>query len=325
MNEALQSKSGQEALKTLDERSKHYQSKSRSDATKSAYRSDFLSFERFCALTGKKALPATPATVRLYITHLAELERAASTISRAMTSIRQAHELSRLPSPTIDPEVVEVWKGIKREIGTAQKRAKPLMLDALKKVVDATRPTFIGRRDVALLLVGWSAAMRRSEIVAMDREHIEFVPEGMVITIPRSKTDQEGETHRIGIPMARDEKYCPTRRLKDWLKLSGTETGPMFFSIGMSGRKFHADVPEKKRLGPRMINLIIRRRMSRAGFDTKGYTGHSLRAGFVTTAAAAKIPEYLIQLHTRHRTSESLRGYIRDGSMFSENSLATIL
>lgn len=325
MNEALQSKSGQEALKTLDERSKHYQSKSRSEATKSAYRSDFLSFERFCAMIGEKALPATPATVRRYITHLAELERAASTISRAMTSIRQAHELSRLPAPTIDPEVVEVWKGIKREIGTAQKRAKPIMLDALKKVVDATRPTFIGRRDVALLLVGWSAAMRRSEIVAMDRDHIEFVPEGMIITVPRSKTDQEGETYRIGIPLAQEQRFCPTRRLRAWIDLSGIQSGPLFFSVGMPGKKFHADVADRKRLGPRMVNLIIRRRMSRAGFDTKGYSGHSLRAGFVSTAAAAKIPEYLIQLHTRHRTSESLRGYIRDGSMFSENSLATIL
>lgn len=324
MNEALISKSGHE-IETLTQRSKHYQQKSRAESTKAAYKSDFDGFTFFCATHNRKALPASPETVSLYITHMADIGRATSTISRAMTSIRQAHELSRLPSPTIDPEVAETWKGIKREIGVSQKRAKPLMLDTLKKICERTRPTFIGRRDVAMLLVGWAAALRRSELVAMDREHIEFVPEGMIITIPRSKTDQEGETHRIGIPFAQEQRFCPTRRLRHWIELAGIESGPLFFSIGMPGKKFHADVSNRNRLGPRMVNLIIRRRMSRAGFDSKGYTGHSLRAGFVTTAAKSETPEALIQLHTRHKTTRVFRDYIRDGSLFNTNPLSVLL
>lgn len=312
-------------LQTLDEKSKKYQKKSRSESTKESYTRDWQYFVDWCLGLGLQNLPAEPSTVRRYITFLADLGKASSTISRAMTSISQAHKILSLQSPTTAPDVLEVWKGIRREHGTAKKRAKPLMYDDLKIVIDNIRPTFIGRRDAALLMIGWAGALRRSEIVAINREDIEFVPEGMILNIPKSKTDQNSEGFRLGIPFGTDEKYCPTKRLQSWIRIAGIESGPIFFQIGMSGKKFVCDISEPVRLTSRMVNVIIQRRMRRAGFDTRGYSGHSLRAGFVTTAAKMNIPEYLIQIHTRHRTTKCLREYIRDSQMFTENSLTTIL
>jgi integrase len=205
-----------------------------------------------------------------------------------------------LPSPTTSPEVVETWKGIKRDRGVSQKRAKPLLLSDLRKVIDATRPTFIGRRDAALLLVGWAAALRRSELVALDFDDIDFVAEGMVISIRKSKTDQEGAGYRIGIPFARKVSHCPTNSLKNWIDLAGITAGPLFFSVGTPGRKFHTEVAERRRIGARLVNEIIKRRLERAGLTSRGYSGHSLRAGFVTSAAKNETPEYMIQIHTRH-------------------------
>lgn len=325
MNEAELSKFGDTEIQKLDKRSKDFQQNSRSDATKSAYRNDWQSFSKWCTEHNLDFLPCEPSTVRRYITNLAEIGRATSTISRSMTSIRQAHQTMGFTSPTAHPDVIETWKGIKREIGTRKRRAKPLMLTDLKKVVDSTRPTMIGRRDVALILIGWAGALRRSELVALNREDLEFVTEGMIITISKSKTDQEREGYRIGIPLARDEKYCPTKRVQQWMTLAKIESGPIFFKIGMGGKKFHCLVENRKSLSPRMINLIIQRRMKRAGLDIVGYSGHSLRAGFVTSAAKAETPEALIQLHTRHKTSKVLREYIRDGSLFNSNPLSILI
>ena len=321
-------KSGPDSeIDRLDKRARNYQTQSRSDATKSAYQSDWANFEQWCWGTGLCAVPAESSTVRRYITHLADIGRAVSTISRAMTSISQAHRVLNLPPPTAHPEVCETWKGIRRAIGTAQIRAKPLVLADLKRVIDAMRPNFLGRRDSALLLIGWAAALRRSEIVALRRHDIDFVPEGMVITIRRSKTDQTREGYRIGIPFAQEERYCPTKAIQKWIDLARIDTGPLFFRIGMGGKRFHCDVPSKDRetpLSDRMVNLIIRKAVGRAKIPTAGYTGHSLRAGFVTTAAKAQIPEALIQLHTRHKTSKVLRDYIRDGDLFNSNPLSII-
>jgi len=320
------SENNTKTLSTLDERSKDFQKRLRSEATKEAYSSDWKAFTDWASGLDLDFLPARPSTVRRYITHLAhDRGRAASTISRALTSIRQAHQTLELTNPTISPEVVETWKGIKRELGTAQKRAKPLLLADLRKVIDGTRPTFLGRRDAALLLVGWAAALRRSEIIALDFEHVEFVPEGMIITIPKSKTDQEGEGYRLGIPLAREERFCPTKRLEKWITLARIESGPLFFAIGTPGKKWIAKIDERRRIAPRLVNAIIKRRLERAGFTARGYSGHSLRAGFVTSAATQEMPEYLIQIHTRHRTTKVLREYIRQGNLFTLNPLSTLL
>lgn len=314
-------------LSTLDEAADLFLNAAKSDATKKAYRSDWESFSLWAAEYGLCVLPADPRTVRRWITHLAhDLSRAPATISRSLTAISQAHKIVDLQTPTTAPEVVETYKGICRKVGTAQKRAKPLLLADLRTVIDAMRPTFLETRDAAMLLVGWAAALRRSELVALLLDDIDFVAEGMIVTIRSSKTDQEGAGYRIGIPFGRDDRHCPTKRLQKWIDLAEIKTGePLFFSVGVDGQRFHKAVASRSPLSTRSVSDVLKRRIKKAGLTPRGYSGHSLRAGFVTTAAAAKIPEYMIQLHTRHRSAKSLRGYIREGKLFTENSLLTLL
>jgi integrase len=200
------------------------------------------------------------------------------------------------------------------------------VLADLRRLVDAMRPTFLGRRDQALLLVGWAGALRRSEIVALDFEHVDFVEEGMVITIASSKTDQEGEGYKLGIPYAQDGRYCPVKKLEHWINLARIESGPLFFAVGTPGKnKFTTQVDDRRRLSDRMVNVIIKRRAKSAQVSSVGLSGHSLRAGFITTAASKEAPEHMIQLHTRHRSTASLREYIRDGNLFANNPLSALL
>lgn len=309
----------------LDDRSDQYKRKSRAESTKSSYASDWSLFCDWAIGLDLEVLPAEPATIRRYITHLADIGRTVSTIGRVMTAIRQKHQKHEFPIPTISHDVVETWKGIRRAKGIKQTKAKALMLPSLKMVLENTPSHMLGWRDSALIIVGWAAALRRSEIVALDREQIEFVPEGMIITIARSKTDQEGEGYLLGIPLAKDERYCPTRRLKSWIESARISSGPLFPKIGMAGKRDNHHFSNEKRLTPRMVNQIIKRRMDRAGLDSTGYSGHSLRAGFATTAIEAGMPEGLVQIHTRHKSVATLRDYVRRGSLFNANPLGGLL
>jgi site-specific recombinase XerD len=309
----------------LDKRSDQYKEKSSADATKSAYASDWAVFTKWAMGLDLEVLPADSKTVRRYITHLADIGRKVSTIRRAMIAIRQHHKKNEFPIPTLSHDVLKTWQGIRREKGSKQNKAKALMLTSLKIVIDHTPNHTLGRRDAALILVGWAGALRRVEIVELDREHIEFVPEGMIITIARSKTDQEGDGYLLGIPLAADNCYCPTRMMKRWLEWSSIDSGPLFPRIGSAGRHDHRHFSNTKRLTPRMVNHIIKRRMDRAGLDSTGYSGHSMRAGFVTTAIESGAPEGLVQIHTRHKSVSTLRDYVRRGSLFTANPLGDLL
>lgn len=313
----------------LSQRAREYSADSVSESTKRAYQSDLTLFVDWCREHNRSALPADPDTVALYLTHMAEIGRATSTIARAMTSVSQSHKVAGLRTPTNSPEVTTVWKGIKRTHGTSPRRAKALLLPELKKVINAIRPSFIGRRDRAMLLVGWCAALRRSEIVALDIGDLEFCADGLIVTIRRSKTDQDAAGHRIGIPFARpeNEAYCPVLAMRQWLDLSGLsdKSGAVFFFVGTAGKKWHTDIPDRRRLRPKAVNTILVKRMKQAKLSTTGFSGHSLRAGFCTSAAVAKTPENLIQIHTRHRSIKILRGYVREGSLFSSNPLSVLL
>lgn len=318
-------KNGAIILQELDARSKQYQKDSRSTSTKKAYRSDLELYIAWCDDNNLKSLPSEPSTVRRYITYMADNGRASSTISRAMTSISQAHKILGHATPTTHPEVTEVWKGIRRIKGISQKRAKPLMMSELKRIIQNTRPTMIGRRDAALIMIGWSGALRRSEIVSLQYSDVEFVSEGLIIHLRQSKTDQEKSGYKIGIPNGRDTKFCPVQRLKTWIKVGEISSGPLFYRIGVGGRRFLYRTKLREPLSSRMINIILTRRMERAGLSTDGYSGHSFRAGFITEAAKASVPEALIQIHTRHKTTAVMRDYIRDGSLFNQNPISVLL
>lgn len=312
-------------LQRLIKQAEQYITEAKSTSTRRGYKRDWQQYCYWCSSHNIDPLPARYETIVLYITHLAN-EHRVSTISRSMTAISQAHKLSGFPSPCAAPIVSEALKGIKKKLGVNQKRAKPLVWVDLKKVIDQTPPTFLGRRDGALLLLGWAGALRRSEVVAIDYEDIEFRPEGMAITIRRSKTDQEGEGYVLGIPLAKEERYCPTTRIRHWIDLARITSGPLFFAIGSAGGKwFYVNTQEHHRLSDRMVNEIVKKYVSLAGISPAGYSGHSLRAGFVSEAASKQTPEYSIQLHTRHRSTKILRGYIRNSSIFADNPLSILI
>lgn len=304
---------------------KEYSDNSEADNTKKAYKSDLKFFEQWAQKHDVRHLPASGVTVANYISHLAKIGRAVSTISRVLSSISQDHKLHDFDNPTKTQKVAKVHRGIKRKNGTAQNRAKALVIADLKIFCDGIRPTFLGRRDKALVLVGWSGALRRSELVALNLEDIDFVDQGMTLQITRSKTDQQGAGYKIGIPFAADKQYCPVLNLKKWIDLARLSSGPLFIAVGNNGKKFHAVIDEPRRLSAAMVNTVIKRRAKQAGINTAGLSGHSLRAGFVTSAAKIKVPEYVIQDHTRHRSVRVLRSYIRDTQVFEDNPLALLL
>jgi len=301
-----------------------FASNSRSAATKRAYRSDWKMFCEFCDELGLQPLPASPETVVLWVSNMASSSRKYATILRSLSSISQAHELAELDTPTSGRSVRELLKGIRRTNGVAQRRARALTWPMLEKVVARIPANFIGRRDAALLLVGWAAALRRSEIVALTMDDIDFVEHGFIVHIRKSKTDQSAAGFEIGVPHARSSDSCPVKRLRAWIDLANIKTGPLFFPIGGSGRKWTADIYARRPLSSRMVNEIITRRMNDAGIPSDGFSGHSLRSGFITSAAEAKIPEYKIQIHTRHRSYAVMRKYIREGGIFVENTLSAI-
>lgn len=321
-------------LAQINEAVGRYLQASKSQNTRDAYRRDWAKFTRWADSHHLDTMPASPATVVLFISWMAENGQKVTSISRMLTTISQAHLAFGEQPPNNHPKVLEVLRGIRREHGAPLKKAKPLLLLDLRRVLSRIAPSFLGKRDRALLLTGWAAALRRSEIVALNVEDIDFVEQGSVVTIRRSKTDQFGEGYKIGIPLAKDKDVCPTAALKDWIDTAGLQEGILFPSLGTPGKLFgqldllragdHENLELTTRLTARTVNIILSRRLKRAGIPTDGYSGHSLRSGYITTAARKKIPEAAIQQHTRHRSVKVLRGYI-ERELFENNPLSMLI
>lgn len=314
-----------ESLTKLTDRANEYISKSRSENTKKAYESDFRHFSDWANDLNLDFFPAIPQTIVCYLTHLSE-SCSVATISRKMAAISQAHKLSGLSSPTKDPLVREVLTGIKRELGSAQTKAKPIDYKLLCEMVDHCSWDMIGRRDRVILLLGWSAALRRSEIVAVNSEDIEFVKDGLILTKNRSKTDQEGSGHRIGIPRNGNIHFCPVRAVENWLALTNIKKGPIFTRLGSGHRNNWVlqQNNEQKRLSNKSISLIIKKILKASDVDPKGYSGHSLRSGFITEAARRAVPEIYLSKHTGHKSINTMRGYVQEANLFELNPLRSI-
>lgn len=298
------------------ERAHGYASQARATNTTRAYRSDVATFTAWANERGLVALPALPATVATYAAHLAGQGRAVSTIGRAMVSLSQAHRLAGHDSPTSSAIVRDVLKGIRREKGAAQKGAAPILVAQLRSMVEGLPVTLLGHRDRALLLVGWAAALRRSELVALDVEDLAFDVEGLVVTIRRSKTDQDGEGARLAVPFGSIPATCPVRALRRWLDAAAIVTGPVFRAVSRWGQLGEA------RLSDRAVALVVKRYGATAGLDSALVSGHSLRAGMATQAAKSGKSERAIMRQTRHRSVAMVRRYIRDADMWTDNAAA---
>jgi integrase len=305
------------ALFTLADRAEEYAENSKAKNTRRAYASDLRDFATFCDAQGECALPASPQITALYLTDLAS-RASTATIGRRMVAIAQAHKLAGLPNPIADPHVREISKGIRRTKGTAQHKKAALTGDRLPEVlaqIDAS--TLKGKRDTALLLLTFALAGRRSEVAALNYEDIAASGQGLTVTIRKSKTDQAGAGREIGVPFTAS-KLCSVEALGEWLNASGIKEGALFRTFDGGGNL------TANRIDPVDVARLVKRVTAAAGL--KGdFSGHSLRSGFITTAANTKdVSEVDIQNVSGHRSVQILRGYVRRANVFTNSPLAAM-
>ena len=278
---------------------------SKANNTLRAYQSDFRDFSAFCSKNGLSSIPTQPKIIALYITHLSKSSKF-STLKRRIASISVIHKLKGHYLDTKHPIIMENLHGIKRTLGSRQKAKKPLLINDLKLIIKAIDKEKI--RDKALILIGFAGGFRRSELVNIDYDDIEFVNEGVKILIKRSKTDQSGEGIIKAIPYFDNKEFCPVISLKIYVEEK--------FSTKNEGKVF--DISDKS------VALIIKRYAEKAGLDSSRYAGHSLRSGFATTAAEFGAEERNIMAMTGHKTTQMVRRYIQEANLFKNNALNKI-
>lgn len=287
-------------------------------ATRKAYGTDFRLFRTWCDEKQASALPASPETVAAYLACSVEEGAKASTLGRRLAAIRYAHKLASLPTPTDAEAVKATLRGIRRTIGAARTKKAPAIVTRLKAMVETCPDTLTGKRDRALLLLGFGGAFRRSELVAFDVEHLQETDEGLRAFIAKSKTDQEAEG--VTIAIARGSSLaCPVVALRDWLDAAGIEAGPVFRPINKAGTVSAA------RLTDRSVANIVKVHANAAGLDERQFSGHSLRRGFLTSAAAAGKSIFRMMDVSRHKSVDTLRGYVQEADLFKDHAGAGLL
>lgn len=278
-----------------------------SDNTIRAYRADL---EHFQDWGGR--IPSVPETIAAYLSNHAVCLSMA-TLSRRLVSISRAHAMQNLPDPTKSEIVRLTFRGIKRLHGKPQQQVSPIMKGDLVVMLCHAADTMKGCRDRALLLMGFCAALRRSELVSVTVEDIEFTGQGIILTIPRSKTDQTGQGRRIGIPKGRG-RVCPVASVALWLEKSGIENGPVFRAVNKGGKL------GEDGLSDRAVADLVKYYAEQAGIDPIRVSGHSLRSGLATSAAQNGSSSWKIRAQTGHRSDQMLARYIRDGDLFMDNA-----
>ena len=309
-------------LKALHEETLNNLKSSKAINTIRAYKSDFKDFGAFCAKHSFRALPTEPKIVALYLTYLSGKDAKMSTLKRRLVSIGMIHKLKGHYLDTKHPIIIENLMGIKRVKGSIQKGKKPILINHLKSIINAINQQEIDEikkfRDKSLILIGFGGGFRRTELISIDHEDLEFVPEGVKITIKRSKTDQFGEGIVKGLPYFSNELYCPVINLKKWLELSNIKSGPIF-------RRFaKGSVLTKNRLTDQSVALLIKNYLNLAGIENSNFSAHSLRSGFATVAAESGADERSIMAMTGHKTTQMVRRYIREANIFKNNALNKI-
>lgn len=287
---------------------RQYLNSALAENTLTAYRKDI---ERFVNWGG--SIPCSPDMLVSYLVLHAETHTVA-TLGRWMVSISRVHALQRLPDPAKAELVKLTMRGIKRRHGRPQRQASPAMKEDMILMLSHAPNNLRGLRNRALLLLGFTGALRRSELCAVNVEDMEFNAQGIVLTIPRSKTDQSGEGQKVGIPFGRS-KVCPVQAIKNWLDASGITTGPVFRAVEKGTVTSHA-------LCDRTVANIVKAYAKEAGLDPANYSGHSLRAGLATSAAEHGFSSWEIRRQTRHASDAMLQRYIRLGSLFQRNAAA---
>jgi len=286
-------------------------------STRKAYRTDFRLFEAWCETKGATALPAAPETVASFLAAQAGAGIKPSTIARRVAAIRYAHKLAGMVTPTDSEAVKATVRGIRRTFGGAKVRKAPAVAAKMLSMVAHAPDRLTGLRDRALLLLGFAGAFRRSELVALDIADTEQTEAGLRVTIRKSKTDQEAQGETIAI--TRGDVACPVNALRDWLVAAGIEAGPIFRPINKAG------VVATTRLSDRSVANIVKAYADSAGFDATTFSGHSLRSGFLTSAAGKGASIFKMMDVSRHKSVETLRGYVRDAELFKDHAGSGLL
>jgi integrase len=282
-----------------------------SKSTRRVYESYWEQFCAFCAAIGASALPAPKEALLAFLAHLSDQKKKNSTIYVAASAIRRAHDQAGIPCALDDRDARDVLRGVSRRKGGSSKGKREIRLDDLRAMLGKRRDGVRGIRDTAILLLGWWAALRRSEIVALDVENVHFTEEGMEIRFNYSKTNQMGKREEIvGVPYASDLKVCPVRALKRWLSVQANPpSGPIFTSVRGS-----------QRLSDIAVWKIVKEYANRAGLNPHDFGAHSLRSGFATEAARAKKRPDAIKDHLRHGSIETTMKYIRREDVWEDNA-----
>ena len=287
-----------------------------------AYKSDFRDFSLFCTQNGFKSIPSEPKIVSLYLTYLSTKGAKMSTLKRRLVSIGVIHKLKGHYLDTKHPAIIENIMGIKRRKGSIQKAKKPILINNLKCIIDVIdqqkRENIKKLRDRSIILIGFSGGFRRNEIVSLDYDDLDFVPEGLRINIKKSKTDQFGEGSIKALPYFDNSQYCPVLSLKKWIDLTKINSGSLFRRFSKGSRL------TESRLTDQTVALLIKEYLQLAGIDSKNYSGHSLRSGFATSAAEAGAEERSIMTMTGHKSTQMVRRYIKEANLFKNNALNKI-
>jgi integrase len=294
-----------------------YVAASRAENTTRVYRTGWAQFTAWCDEHRVVALPAGPETVACYVANLAKVAKPA-TIDARLAAISAAHRAAGHDSPTKTEAVRLVRRGMRRTLGTAQRQVRPVTVPDLRAMLEGLSIDPAGCRDRALILLGFAGALRRSELVGLDVADVSEGADGLTVRLRRSKTDQEGAGRTLGIPFGSNPVTCPVRAWRAWLEVSDITEGAAFRPIDRHG------LIRTARLSGQAVALVLKRHAAPAGLDADEVSGHSLRAGLATSAAAAGVPERVIAAQTGHRGTAMLRRYIREGSLFRENAASAV-
>ena len=291
---------------------------SKAAATRRVYQKDFARFTAWCDQRRLPAIPAAPETVAAFLAAEAARGIKPASIGRRVAAIRYAHKLAGCDDPPTSSEVVKATvHGIRRTMGSAPVRKTPATADKVVAMAALAHADMKGLRDRAILLLGFAGAFRRSELVALDVTDLEFCDGGMRVHIRRSKTDQEGAGDTIAIVAG--SIACPVKAVRAWLDASNITTGPLFRPIG-KGSRISTD-----RLADHTVVRVVKASARRVGLDPKLFAGHSLRSGFLTSAAGRGASIFKMMDQSRHRSMDTLRGYVRDAHLFRDHAGAGLL
>ncbi|TAM92206.1 site-specific integrase [bacterium] len=315
---------------TLSQEARHYAEGSRAHSTQRAYATDFRLFAQWCAIRQRLALPAEPQTIANYLAELARTKKP-STIEKKLAAISVAHQLAGYvdgENPARHGVVRAIMRSIRREHGTRPKKKEALLAESIRRVIGAiTQELEAGPawrrmsalRDRALLLIGFAGGFRRSELVALEIQDVAWYPQGIRLTIRRSKTDQEGAGRDVPIRYGEHEETCPVRALRVWLEAARIDRGPLFVAVAKGGQHLGF-----RRLAGEAVAAIVKRRVRAVGLDPEDFAGHSLRAGFATTAFSQGASELEVMEITGHTSLATLREYLRAGRLWNNTAGAKL-